>query len=211
MSIRVLLADDHRMLRDALKVLLTQNGAVSVVAEAGDGNQALEAAAQHLPDIVIIDVRMPGLNGIEATRKLRGLHPAPKVIALSAITDHEQVMEMLNAGASAFVAKAAAGTELWRAIEAVRSGQTYLSPEISVVLAEAARNLVHRDSAVLGQRETSVLKLLAEGLRSSEIAARLHIAPSTVEVHRRNIMRKLNLHSAIELTKFAIRERITSI
>lgn len=211
MSVRVLLADDHKMMRQALRALLEREKDIAVVAEAGNGAEVVTMAEEFAPDIVVMDIGMPGLNGIEATKQLLARQPGMKVIALSAYSGSRFVRGMLEAGAAGYLIKSAAGEELLRAIRAVRADQSYFCPEISAVLAEAVRDRSKARVESLGRREKAVLKLLAEGVRSSEIAERLNIAPATVEVHRRNIMRKLDLHSVAELTKYAIREGLTSV
>jgi two-component system NarL family response regulator len=213
MSIRIVLADDHKMILAALRSLLEKEIDIAVVGEAGDGPALLELVERTAPDIAVVDVGMPGMNGIEATRRLLAARPVLKVIALSAYSDKRFVLEMLDAGARGYLIKASAGDELPRAIRAIAQGQTYLCPEVAGTIVEAARGKSSPEgnaAAKLGQREREVLALLAEGKSSSEIAARMHIAASTVEVHRRNIMRKLDLHSVAELTKYAIREGLTS-
>ena len=213
MSIRVVLADDHRMILAALRSMLEKETDIAVVGEAGDGAALLDVVARTMPDVAVVDIAMPGMNGIEATRRLLAGHPRLKVIALSAYSDRRFVLEMLNAGAKGYLVKASAGDELARAIRAIAQGQTYLCPEVAGSIVDAARGKTSpagSTSANLGRREREVLALLADGKSSSEIAARLHIAVSTVEVHRRNIMRKLDLHNVAELTKYAIREGLIS-
>ena len=213
MSIRIVLADDHKMILAALRSLLEKEIDIAVVGEAGDGAALLELVERTAPDVAVVDVGMPGLNGIEATRRLLAARPLLKVIALSAYSDKRFVLEMLEAGAKGYLIKASASDELPRAIRAIARGQTYLCPEVAGSIVEAVRDKTSLEGSAapkLGQREREVLALLAEGKSSSEIAARMHIAASTVEVHRRNIMRKLDLHSVAELTKYAIREGLTS-
>ncbi len=212
MTIRVLLADDHRVLLAALRALLDREADISVVAESDNGEALVQLATETLPDVVIMDINMPGMNGIVATRRLKARHPDIKVIALSLHSDNHFVVEMLNAGAVGYLVKAGTGDELPRAIRAVAQGQTYLSPEVAQGVVEAVRSGGEpgRVGTRLGPREREVLRLLAEGNSSPRIAAELNIAVSTVEVHRRNIMRKLGLHTVAELTKYAIREGLTS-
>jgi DNA-binding NarL/FixJ family response regulator len=213
MGIRIVLADDHKLILAALRSMLEKESDIAVVGEAGDGAGLLDLVSRTEPDVAVVDVGMPGMNGIEATQRLLAQRPDIRVIALSAYSDKRFVLEMLNAGAKGYVIKASAGDELPRAIRAVAQGQTYLCPEVAAVLVDAARRktTLHGNSGTkLGRRELEVLALLAEGKSSAAIAARLHIAPSTVEVHRRNIMRKLDLHTVAELTKYAIREWLTS-
>ena len=213
MTIRVVLADDHQMLLDALRAMLEKEPDVEVVGAAEDGRTALDLVRTLEPDVAVLDIGMPGLNGIEATARLRARHPDLKVIALSAYSDKRFVLEMLKAGASGYVTKAVAATELLRAIRAAAKGQSYLCPEsASAVIVDVTTDRSRRSAPAgrLGRREREVLQLLAEGERSPAIAARLHITVATVEVHRRNIMRKLDLHSVAELTKYAIREGLTT-
>lgn len=211
MSTRVLLVDDHTMFREALRSLLEKASGIEVVAEASDGNQVEDMAERHAPDVIVMDVSMPGVSGIEATRRVLEKHPDVRVIALSAYVYKRFVLEMLGAGAVGYVAKSAAGDELVRAIRNAAPGRVYLCPEAASTLAEISRRGpsstdVRPGNGRLGRREKEVLCLLADGLNSTQIGAALHIAASTVDVHRRNIMRKVNLHSVAELTKYAIRE-----
>lgn len=205
MTVRVLLVDDHRIFRESLRILLAQMPNIIVVGEAGDGHEAIELARQLVPDIVCMDIGMPGINGIKATRELRTVCPAVKVIALSTHADNVYVMDMMAAGASGYVTKAEGGQELLRAIEAVGNGLQYLCAGISDIATRAQvnqrRGKMHE---LLGDRERQVLSLVAQGMSSPQIAAQLGIATGTIEVHRRNIMRKLDLHNAVDLTRYAI-------
>jgi two-component system NarL family response regulator len=213
MTIRVLLADDHRILREALRTILEKESDIKVVGESDNGRATLKAAREMSPDVVVMDVAMPELNGVEATVRMLDRDPRLRVVALSAHSDKRYVLEMLKAGAAGYVTKAAAGTELLRAIRAVAKGMNYLSPDVaSAVIGniKESENTLPVPSSPLGRREREVLQLLAEGHRSQAIAERLCISPATVESHRRNIMRKLNLHSVAELTKYAIREGLTA-
>lgn len=213
MPIRVLLVDDHRILRDALKGVLEREHDITLVGEAENGAQALEIAREARPDVILMDIGLPGMGGIEATRALRAEHPEIKVVALSTFSDRRIVLQMLDAGASGYVVKSAGRDELLRAIRAVAHGRTHLCADASAALVESLRSTKPADTPPgerLGKREREVLQLLAEGLTSPEIGKHLHIATSTVEVHRRNIMRKLELHSIAELTKYAIRTGLTS-
>jgi len=210
MSLRVLLVDDHKLLRETLRYLLNMEGDIEVVGEAGNAQEALDLAARVDPGIVIMDIGMPGVDGIEATRQLIAQQPGVKVIALSGHTERGFVDEMLNAGASGYVSKAAAGNELLNAIRAVERNEPYFCPEILQMLMTSmgkvgAANEESHISSTLTSREREVLCLLAQGKRSSEIGEALFIAVSTVDVHRRNIMNKLDLHNVAELTQYAIR------
>jgi len=213
--IRVLLADDHQMLRDGLRAVLALEKDIEVVGEANDGHGAVEMAGRLAPDVVLMDIGMYGLNGVEATRRIKAGNSNVNVIALSTYSDKRYVLSMLEAGASGYVLKAAAVDEMCRAVRAVAAGKRYLSPDVAGVVLDARfsepAEPVASMSSVLGSREREVLQLLAEGHSSPEIARRLHIAPSTVETHRRNIMRKLDVHSVAELTKVAIREGLTPL
>ena len=212
MKTRVLLADDHQMFRHALRTMLEKESSIHVVGEAGDGQELLKIAAKTAVDVVCMDIGMPQMNGIEATRRLLAIDPAIKVIGLSAFTDRDFVLDMLKAGAAGYVTKAETGEELLRAIRSVRLNRTYLCPEIASTLTGALIDGSGGSPTAprIGPRERQVLQLVAEGNTSAEIAERLHVAFSTVEVHRRNIMRKLDLHNVAELTKYAIRNGITT-
>ena len=214
MNIRVMLADDHKILREALRSVLEHEDDIAVVAEANDGIETLRLADQDLPDVVVMDIGMPGLDGIEATRRLIKEHPAVKVVALSTYFDRRIVLQMLEAGAKGYIVKASGGNELVHAIRTVVQGQTYLCPEIATIMGDAdllegSRSGQECDDKHLGQREREVLQMLSDGKSPLEIAARLHIAAATVEVHRRNIMRKLDLHSIADLTRYAILQGLT--
>lgn len=212
MKTRVVLADDHQMFRQALRAMLTSEPGIEIVGEASDGLELLKVATKTVPDVVCMDIGMPNLNGIEATRRLLELCPDVKVIGLSAFYDRDFILDMMKAGASGYVTKGEAGEELLNAIKAVRVNRKYLCPSVADVVMGAIINNpeVQAGPVRLGARERQVLQLVAEGMTSSEIADRINLAASTIEVHRRNIMRKLNLHSVAELTKYAIRNGLTN-
>lgn len=211
MTIQVMLADDHTILREALRAVLEREADINVVAEASNGLESLRIASEQKPDIVVMDIGMPDMGGIEVTRRLHAEQPGIRVLALSTFFDRHIVMQMLEAGASGYIAKSAGGDELLRGIREVAAGRTYLSPEIAAVVIDGVRGKKEgEEGEQLGRREREVLALLADGKTSHEIGQRLHIATSTVDVHRRNIMRKLNLHSVAELTKYAVRKGIVS-
>ena len=213
MNLRILLADDHQMFREALRILLERNSDFEIVGETGNGNEVLSLTGKTSHNIVCLDIDMPGLNGVEITRQITAAYPLVKVIALSVFSDRGYIADMLNAGASAYVTKAAAGVELLRAIDAVSRNRSYLCPDATDAVKEAMTTRGERKELAgtkLGAREVEVLKLVATGLTSSQIAERLEIALSTVEVHRRNIMRKLDVDSAIGLTRYAIRTGLVS-
>ena len=213
MTIRLMLVDDHKILRDALRAVLEHEADIVLVAETDDPNKVISLAREHQPDIVVMDIGLPQTSGIEVTRRLLQELPTIKVLGLSTFSERRIILEMLDAGASGYVVKSAGQDELLRAIRALSLGRTYLCPEVSAVVVNTMRGRKISEKPQdeqLGRREREVLKLLAEGSTSPEIASVLNIATSTVEVHRRNIMAKLDLHSVAELTKYAIRQGITS-
>jgi len=210
---KVVLADDHQILRDGVRLLLEKAG-IHVVGEAASGREAIAEAKRSRPDVVVIDIAMPELNGVDATRRLTAEIPGVKVIALSMNVDRRDVLAMLNAGAVGYVVKSAASEELLAALHAVADGQTYLSPAIAGYVGDRAiRGAIpshERPDGPLSPREREVLQLIAEGRSSKEVASALQIAVPTVESHRRQIMNKLKLRTVAELTKYAIREGLTS-
>ncbi|MCX7178476.1 MAG: response regulator transcription factor [Proteobacteria bacterium] len=204
--IRLLLVDDHKIVREALCSVLEKESDITVVGQAGDGETALALVAELKPQLVLMDIAMPGLSGIEVTREIVAKYHGVNVLALSTYFDRRIVTQMLEAGAGGFVNKAAGRDELLQGIRAVVAGKPYLCQEIASMLVKPQGGA----ETQLGRREIEVLQLLVDGSTSAEIADRLHIATSTVEVHRRNIMRKLDLHSVAELTKYAIRQGLIS-
>jgi len=211
-TIRVVLVEDHRMVREALCEVLKKVPDIEVVGEAGDAHEALKLASDLKPDVVVLDIRLPDVNGIEVAARLRDAGCRAKLVALSAFADKRFVTAMLRSGASAYITKSAAGTELVRAIRAVAAGDGYFSPEVAGALASEVRDRpLAGEAQPLARREREVLRLIAEGIRSPAIAEQLHVSVATVEVHRRNIMRKLGLRTIAELTKHAIREGIVSL
>lgn len=204
-NVRILLVDDHQMFRNALHILLEKTPNFKVVGETGDAFELIRLAQKTSAHVVCMDIGMPGMNGIEATRNLIAACPLVKVIALSTYSDQRYVKDMMNAGASAYITKVEAADELLRAIRAVRQNRKYLCPDVADAVIGAMTQQCQADlSTKLSNRERQVLQLVAEGHTSAMIADRLNIALSTVEVHRRNIMRKLNLHNVAELTRYAI-------
>ncbi len=214
MTTRIFLADDHVMIREGLRLLIDRQSDLSVVGEAEDGREVLKKVPKTNPDIIIMDVEMPNLNGREATRQIIDSYPNVSVIALSAHTDSRYISEMLKVGAKGYLLKHSASDELLQAIKLVSRGKTYLSPEIAdVVAAEYRRRTVPAGSrfAKLSARESEVLQLTAEGMSRKEIASELCLSVKTVATHIEHIREKLNLHTVAELTKYAIREGVTSV
>lgn len=215
MDIRIIIADDHQIVRQGLKVLIEKESDMQVVGEAEDGPSAVRMAKDLAPDVVIMDVKMPDLNGIEATRQILSETPNMKIIALSMYPDQRFVMNMLRSGARGYVLKDCAFEELVQAIRMVMANKTYLCPLVTEVVVKDYVNLTPSPSqssiAVLTAREREVLRLLAEGRRTSQIAQLLEISVKTVDTHRQQIIHKLGIRSLAELTKYAIREGLTSL
>lgn len=215
MSIRIIIADDHQIVRQGLSTLLAKEPDMEVVAEAENGRKVVQLSKELVPHVVIMDVNMPDLNGIEATRQILHNLPAIKVIALSMHTDRRFVVNMLKAGASGYLLKDCAFEELAHAIRLVMANKTYLSPGVSdIVIKDYVYGLSTPGSSafsVLTNREREVLQLMAEGKSTSQIGEYLHISVKTVETHRQQVMHKLGIHSVAELTKYAIREGLTSL
>ncbi|MFZ5953031.1 MAG: response regulator [Candidatus Rifleibacteriota bacterium] len=215
MKKRILIVDDHKIFREGLKSLLEKFPEFYVVGEASDGFEAVKLAEQQQPDLIIMDLTMPGLNGIESSRKILQQSPECKIIILSMHSDERFVIELLKVGVKGYVLKDSAFEELHIAIHNVLKNQAYLSPVITdIVVREFAgnKNEPVKNSAfmVLTAREREILQLLAEGKATKEIAAKLTISSKTVESHRKQIMDKLQIHSVAELTKYAIREGLTT-
>lgn len=210
---RVLLADDHSIVRRGMRSLLETEDSVEVVAEASDGLEALRLCEEHHPDLLILDVAMPKLNGIDVAARSQKMDPPPLAIMLSMHLDESYVMRSINAGARGYLLKDATDEDLLPAIRAVAAGKSFFSPAVSGVLAEEyMAQLKERgltDSYdLLTDREKEVLQLLAEGRSNKEVAALLDVGVSTVETHRANLMQKLNLHSTAEIVLYAVRKRL---
>ncbi len=212
---KIIIADDHKIVREGLKNLLEKQSGLNVVAETKDGLEAVRLVREHLPDLIIMDITMPGLNGIGAARRIKEVCPTAKIIILSMHADRRYVLEALKAGASGYLLKDSAFDELIQAIKAVFKSKIYLSPDITDVLVRDY--LVNeRDGdptaySLLSAREREVLQLLAEGKSTRQTADKLSISVKTVETHRQQLMQKLNLHSVAELTKYAVREGLTTL
>ena len=215
MKVRIIIADDHQIMREGLKALLEKHSSLQVIAEAESGIQTLEIAHREHPDVIIMDIAMPDINGIEVTRQLKAEMADVKIIALSMHSDRRFVSEILKAGASAYVLKQSAFEDLESAIKAVMANRSFLSADIlETVVSDYVNQLSGSEYDAyrqLSDRERQVLKLLAEGKTIKEIAYLLEVSAKTVETHRLNIRDKLGISSLAELTKFAIREGITTL
>ena len=215
MRIKIILADDHQIVRQGLRTLLEKEPDMEVVAEAEDGRSAVRLIRETPVDVVIMDVAMPDLNGTEATRQITSEFPQVKVIALSMYADRRFVVNMLKAGASGYLLKDCAFEELSRSIRLVMANKTYLSSGVTdVVVKDFVQASSGRQASVfsvLTAREREVLQLLAEGRTTNQIASSLHVSVKTIETHRQQVMNKLKIHSVAELTKYAIREGLTSL
>ena len=205
-KILILLADDHAVVRQGFRYILNAQENMEVVGEAGDGKEAVREAKQLEPDVVIMDVAMPGLNGIEATRRICDSLPHTRVLALSMHKDSVYVREILRAGARGYLLKDAIDKDLVFAVRAVARGEGYISPAVSDAVLNDYRRHVSNPIDLLSSREREVLQLLAEGKTNKEVAAALNLSVHTVDAHRGRIMEKLNLHSIGELVRFAMRE-----
>ncbi len=213
--IRIILADDHTIVRGGLRMLLEREPGFSVVGEAADGREAIELAGSKVPDVAVLDIAMPNLNGIEAARQIAARYPTVRIIVLSMHSDEGYVLRALKAGARGYLLKDAPETDLIAAVRAVHQQKAYFSPAISKMLVEDyVRQLRERDAEdsyeLLTGREREVLQLLAEGRSNKEVAVRLSLSLYTVETHRGNILQKLNLHGTPELILYAVRKGVIS-
>jgi two-component system, NarL family, response regulator NreC len=216
-NIRILLVDDHDIVRTGLKSFLESQSGFEVVAEASDGSEAVDRALESQPDVIIMDISMPGTDGMEATRQLNANCPNCRILALTVHEDKQYFFEMMKAGATGYITKQSVAEELVAAIEAVQAGQVYLQPTLAGWLLDDYRRLIDQvpenlaaESSspgleVLTKRELQVLELVAAGLTTPQIAAELDLSPKTISRHRERIMKKLNMHSSVELIKFAIK------
>ncbi|SEM48121.1 DNA-binding response regulator, NarL/FixJ family, contains REC and HTH domains [Syntrophus gentianae] len=217
MAITVILADDHKIIRDGLRTLIESQTGMKVIAEAENGRETIKLAKELKPNVVIMDISMPDLNGIDATREIVNSIPGIKVIALSMHSDRRFVSGMLSSGASGYLLKDCAFEELAKAIKTVVDDHTYLSPMISDIVVKSyitktSSSDAAQDSApTLTAREREMLQLMAEGMTAKEIASHLYVSVKTVETHRRNIAQKLNISRSAELIKYAIREGLVTL
>ncbi len=215
MNLKIMLADDHRVLLEGLRALISGVQGLSVAGTAFTGHEALRLADEIKPDIVIMDIGMPDMNGIEATRRIISNHPGTKVIALSVHSEGKYVMEMIRAGAAGYVLKECAFEEIERAIGAVVDHQAYLSPgvtrEVFQGLSDPEARQPESAFSLLSSREREILQLLAEGKTVREVADTINVSVKTVDTHKQNVMRKLNLGSFAELIKYAVRQGLTPL
>ncbi len=210
-KIRVLLADDHAIVRQGVKLILMAEPDIEVVAEAEDGEQAVEMAKKLKPDVAVLDISMPGINGVEATRQIKAALPETHTLTLTMHSDDAYVFQLLKAGASGYVLKNAAATDLVQAVRAARRGEAFLYPSVAkAVVADYLKRLATGEGREtydgLTEREKEILTLVAEGATNQDIAQRLYISVKTVQTHRAHIMEKLNLHDRTMLVRYAIRK-----
>lgn len=214
-NVRIVIADDHKLMREGLSSLLSQQADIQVIGQATNGREAVQLAERDNPDVVVMDVSMPDLNGIDATRQIISRSPRTRVIALSMHSDRQFVAEMFRAGARGYLLKDSAFEELASAITRVAKDETYIAPKISGFKLEDYTKNDERGELLLmprlSEREREVLQMMAEGKGTKEIAADLHLSAKTVETHRQHLMDKLDMYSVAELTKFAIREGLTTL
>jgi two-component system response regulator NreC len=215
-KIRVLVVDDHTIVRDGICALLSLAGDIEVVGEAANGREAMEMVPEIMPDVILMDIAMPLLGGLEATRRIHKEHPDIKVLALTQFSDKEYVFPLLEAGACGFITKASASSEMTAAIRCVYRGESFLSPAVTKLMIEDyQQGAALRDRSdpyeQLTERERDVLKLVAEGYTTQEIADMLVISPKTVEGHRSSLMAKLDLHNRIDLVKYALRKGLIDV
>ncbi len=212
-KIRILVVDDHAMMRDGIRALLGLHDDIEIVGEAAEGKEAIEKAQELSPDVVVMDIAMPGMDGLEATRRLTKKNPGIKIIALTQHDNREYILSSIKAGAEGYVSKKAVGSELASAIHAVQRGDSFLSQYAAKALVEhfqqQAGETEPRD--LLTAREKEILKLIVEGRTSREIGATLFISLKTVLVHRTRIMEKLNIHNRTELIKYAVRKGLVTM
>jgi DNA-binding NarL/FixJ family response regulator len=215
MAIKVMIVDNHQIIREGLRKLLEMETDMELVSDASTGDEALRLVAMLNPDVIVMDINMPDMNGIEATRRILDEDPAKRVLFLSMESDRRFIVEALESGASGYVLKDSCFEELASAIRTVAEGETYLDTEITkTILKDYTQRITNGKTLTFGSltaRERQTICLIADGRNTKEIAAEFGVSVQTIEVHRHNIMKKLNLYSVAELTKYAVREGLTSL
>lgn len=215
MAISILLADDHEIMRSGLRSLLSEDKKFEIIAEASDGREAINKTREYHPDVIVMDISMPGMNGIEATRQILDEMSDIKIIALSVHSDKQFISGMLKAGANGYLLKDCAVDELEEAIIAVMNGDTYLSSKITGTVVQYLRDVLNTQHTsafeILTEREREVLQLIAEGQNTKQIAGKLFVSVKTIETHRQNLMNKLKIYNIPDLVKYAIREGLVSL
>lgn len=214
-KIKVLVVDDHAIVREGVKMVLETDAELQVVGEAASGEEAIDLVRELTPDVVVMDIGMPGLSGFEATRRIRESRPEVNVLALTVHDSEAYVFQMLQAGAVGYVLKRAAAPEVIRAVKAAHRGEALLHPSVAKLLIQDYLTRAERGEEVtydkVSEREREILKLIAEGLTNKEIAEKLFLSVKTVQAHRANLMRKLGLHDRVELVKYALRKGIVGL
>ena len=217
MKTRILIVDDHQIIREGLISLIDKQDDMEVVGQCENGRDAIEMAIELKPQVILMDISMPGLNGIDATEQIKKQCPQSKILALSMNNCKRMVSSMLKAGAAGYILKECAFTELIRAVAAVKTGHTYLSPGLTDIIVEdyvmqlTAPSTDRVQSSQLSSREREVLQLIAEGFSTKEIALQLHVSAKTIATHREHIMEKLDIHNVASLTKYAVQEGLTTL
>jgi DNA-binding NarL/FixJ family response regulator len=211
-TLRILLVDDHPVVRQGLRYMLESDPAVTIVGEASDGPEAVRLATEHLPDIVVMDVSLPGMNGIEATREITRCAPGVKVLVVSMHADPAYVRQGVKAGARGYLLKDSEDLDLLHAVKVIATGETYFSPAVAEAVIGGGSGAGEHDDEVrldsLTRREREVLRLIADGLTNKEIAAQLSLSVNTIETHRKHLMEKLACHNAAELVRFSVRVKL---
>ena len=210
-KIKIIIVDDHMMLRTGLSLLLKENKNIEIIAEASDGKEFLNLLKSHHPDLVFMDIRMPNMNGIDATREAILRNPGLKIVALSMHDDEEYIESMMQAGAKGFLLKKAGSDELQKAIEVIMSGGNYFSQELMSIFAKKMISSNDGETIELNSREKEVLKLLCQGLSTQEMAENLSLSPRTIESYRTNLLEKTNSKNTISLVLFAIKNKIVNV
>ena len=210
-NIRVLLADDHKLFRQGLKALMDMEDGISIIGEAVDGEQAIALTDELKPDVLVLDIQMPGINGIKAAAKILATNPEVKILALSRHSERRYISEMFRVGASGYILKDTAIEELMKAIETVVDGHIYCSSDLVGVVMQEFKGRLKGEKKSLTEREIQVLKFIAEGLQTKEIANQMNLSIKTISTYRQRIMTKLDIHNVVDLTKYAIKHGLIEI